>query len=96
MVLMQRQLVLGPEPGTDTHGLVGASGRGALTLPSRRRGAVASTIATAMVLTLRCWHAPALLRGCRSDIAAFAVTWHCYIAPCTDAVTRVSQVLSPP
>ena len=54
MVLMQWQLVLGPGPGTDAHGLVGASGRGAITLLSRRRGAFASAIATAMVLTLRC------------------------------------------
>jgi len=57
---------LGPEPGSDAHGLVGARvalacGRVAVASLLRRRGAVASTIAAAMVPASRCCCAVAVM-----------------------------------
>ena len=81
---------MGPEPGSDAHGLVGARvalARGRLAVASllHRRGDVASTIAAAVVPASHCCCAvavmslaspspPTLSRSCRSDTAAVAVT----------------------
>jgi hypothetical protein len=103
---------LGPEPGADAHGLVGARvalshGRVAIALPSRRCGAVALTITTAMVPTLRCCRAgmvtllalPSRPR-CHVAVAPTLPPSRSHdivtIAHCNGAVTRVAKALSPP
>ena len=103
---------MGLEPGTDAHGLVGARvalarGRVAVVSLSRRRGAVALTIATDMVPTSRCCHAVAVTSlaspsrpRCRIAVAPTFPPSRSHdivtIAHCNGAVTRVAKVLSPP
>ena len=103
---------MGPEPGTNAHGLVGAHvalshGRVAIALPLRHRGAVALTIATAMVPTMHCCCAVVVtslaLPLCPRCCVAVAPTLPpsrshdlVTIPHCNGAVTRVAKVLSPP
>ena len=102
---------MGLEPGSEAHGLVGARvalacSRVAIALPSRRRGAVASTIATAMVAMSRCCCAVAVTSlaspsrpCCCVAVAPTSPPSGSHdivtIAHCNGAVTRVAKALSP-